>query len=409
MSLINQVLREVDQRQGSGAAGSTNAHVQPSSPPRRTRRRPLLAMLVIGVAGAALAGWWLVERSGVAPSSGAQTAMGQPTANPEQRPAVDDAAAAGAPSRSTHSAASPERPASDRADSDQVVEAVPSPPVQTGTENEAAAPTDHAETTAPGDTELAVVAPETGSVLQPGSAEIAAPTTLPSAVSPELSTSQDRQHPSAAVAAAGAPAADSEPADSGRISIRRADRPAQAADPFEEAQRALSRGQTGLAEERLQDLLANQPGNVEARRLLATVMIAGGRRSAAEEILQQGLEQTSAPALAGLLARLLVEQDELDRALTVLEAHAPQLTADINYHLLYAALLRQAGRHAGALAQYQTLTQAAPASAAAWVGLGASHEALGNPDAARVAYQQATRLDPPDLAAFARSRLRALH
>lgn len=427
MSLINQVLREVDQRHAHAPPGAPSAagHARPA--PARSQRRPLLLLALAGLAGAALAGWWLNAPTAPPASPAVQAATEPAAAGYAQGFSSDKVAQAEtapaptpAPAQTSVSpeptSASPEPTsagAGAQAAADARTEAAASGAALASIDS--ARPSDPLAPQAAGDTELAAVTTETAAPAgaQPAaiSTPVPAPTrpssaaaALPVPVLPALADAQQRQADQAAAAAADA----AESAASGQISIRRADRPAHADDPFQAAQRALARGQSGLAEQRLQELLAAQAGHVEARRLLAMLLIAGGRRSAAEETLQQGLAQTSAPALAGLLARLLADRDQLDQALAVLEAHAPALAGDVEYHLLYAALLRQAGRHAEALAHYQSLTRVAPASAAAWVGLGASHEALEQPDAARAAYQQAVRLDQPELAAFARSRLRAL-
>lgn len=417
MSLINQVLREVDQRQGAAPVDAPTAATPTGAAVPRARRRALLVAGLVGLIGAALAGWWLTEQRGDSP--GLARTEPEPAlieAEPELQ-TISTAAAQAAPARSLAVADPAARV--DPAPSDPVpADPLPTDPMPSTIEDQTARPAEHTENAAANRPAVAAAAPEVDSASQaeqqasmestpvqppaaPAAQSMAASPAVPGApAQPQESTTRPAQ--------AGAGQTGSEPPDSGHISIRRADRPAHAVDPFEEAQRALARGQSGLAEERLRELLASQPGHVEARRLLATLLIAGGRATAAREVLQQGLEQASTPALAGLLARLLVEQDQLDQALAVMQAHAPEQVTDIDYHLLHAALLRQAGRHAEALAHYQSLAQVAPTSAAAWVGLGASHEALDEPEAARAAYQQAVRMDQPELAAFARSRLRAL-
>jgi len=392
VSLINDVLRDLDKRQ----TAAPTARQQEPAPAAPRAGRPAGRTLTVAVVLVALAvplGWWLLPGTEQPASTAAppQTrsldrpaaeAPAQPTPEPKVLAAVQDSSAPdGAGSR---------------------VSPAP-PPAPAGTDNTA---------------DPAASAP--GAAAEPAREAHqaqAAPPEAPSPVSPpdlpvlaRAAPQIPAQAPAPAEPAA-ASAAEPMPRETGdsRISIRRADRPGNQPDPFAEARRALGRGQQRLAEDRLRGLLADQPDHLEARHLLATVLASSGRGPAAVRLLEEGLQQHSAPTLAGLLGRLLAESGETARALSVLETHAPDIDRAPDYHLLHAALLRQAGDHAAARDRYLAITRATPTSAAAWMGLAASHEALGETDAARAAYQQTLRHDRAELAAFARSRLRVLN
>lgn len=401
MSLINQVLREVDQRQG---AGSPNASIQPgaAAPAPRLRSRRLwpvpAALLVLSVA----LSWWWFAQTGEPSHPAAELASPQPPAlaQPQPAPRPEPAAETG---QATSTALLDPAPA-------EINPPEPAPtagtlPVHAAADiGRRAAPPESARAPSP---DTSPPEPSPAAVPEPAETAQATITERP-AITPRPSSTTPAAPPQRPAAGAAAEVDSAEP-PAAQISIQRADRPTRAADPLEEAQRALSRGQTGLAEERLRELLGAQAEHIEGRRLLATMLAASGRRPAALALLEEGLALHPSAPLAGLLGRLLAEGGELERALSVLAAHAPALGEDIDYHLLHAALLRQAGRHTEARDQYQALTRLVPANAAAWVGLAASHEALGQVDAARTAYQQALRLDQAELAAFARARLRALN
>ena len=407
MSLINQVLREVDQRQG---AGSSNASIQPgaAAPAPRRRGRPLwpalAALLVLSVPLA----WWWLGQPGEPSRPAAELAAPQPPALAQPLPAPRPE-----PAAETRQATSttPLDPAPAEISPPEPAPAAGTLPAQAAADiGNQAAPPESARAPNP---DTSPAEPSPAAVAEPAATTAPAETaqatlTEPPAITPMPALTTPAAPPQRPAAGAAAEVDSADP-PAAQISIQRADRPTRAADPLEEAQRALSRGQTGLAEERLRELLGAQAEHIEARRLLATLLAASGRRPAAVALLEEGLALQSSAALAGLLGRLLAEGGELQPALTVLATHAPALDDNIDYHLLHAALLRQAGRHTEARDQYQTLTRLAPANAAAWVGLGASHEALGQADAARMAYQQALRLDQAELAAFARARLRALN
>lgn len=214
------------------------------------------------------------------------------------------------------------------------------------------------------------------------------------------------------------PARDEEPDDASperdsgsgpRISIQRAGQPRES-DPLERARRALANGRADLAESRLRGLVDRRPGLSEAWELLATLLIERNRHAAAAALLERGLERAEDPAgLAALLARLQLEAGNARRAGNVLERYAPPLADAPDYHLLLAAAHRQAGRHEAAAEHYRRLGEMFPGRAAAWIGLGVSLEALEQPDSARDAYERAVAGGDARAARFARERLSVLN
>lgn len=193
------------------------------------------------------------------------------------------------------------------------------------------------------------------------------------------------------------------------ISIRRSGTDDAAADPLAAAKRLLARGQVQRAESRLRQLVAQKPGLGEAHELLASTLIRRGRYEAAIPVLENGLSQANESApLAALLGRLLIERGEVARARSILEAHVPPLTEAPDYHLLLAAVHRQAGDHEQAAAHYRNLSEVLPRNGAVWIGLGASLESLERPHEAASAYNRALDSGDERAARFARGRLAAL-
>lgn len=252
----------------------------------------------------------------------------------------------------------------------------------------------------------------------------AGPEQSPRAAPPSEDRQAESTRPDAASSAAprpDSPAPDSEMVaqrDDGRASGREADddivirrsgnggEPIAGEDPLESAKRALGRGQRGLAESKLKRLLDDRPENVNARLLLARLYIENGRPRSAGELLEEGLETGSENSgIAALYGRLLLEQDRVATARTVLDEHAPPVQSDPDYHLLLAMAHRRAGDQEAAIAAYRRLTETSPGLGAAWVGLGVSLEAQGDTLGARTAYQRATGGDDRRAAAFARQRL----
>lgn len=174
------------------------------------------------------------------------------------------------------------------------------------------------------------------------------------------------------------------------------------------ARRALARGQDELARQQLESRLAQAPGDTEARLLLAQVHQQAGRAATAGRLLEAGLDQSDPAPIAASLARQLLERDQSERARDLLLAHAHCKETDADYQLLLGAALRQNGQHEQALALYQSLAELHPRRGQAWIGLGSTLETLNQPQAARSAYQRALQADDPRAIAFARSRLFAL-
>lgn len=197
----------------------------------------------------------------------------------------------------------------------------------------------------------------------------------------------------------------SAPNPAARIEIQRAATISD--DPVDQALRAISRGQFGLAQSHLNDHLAEQPGDVRARLLSAEVLVSQQRPGAARQLLETGLDPASAQDIAPALARLLQSDDPV-QARQILLRHPPEPSGARDYHLLLAALHRQVGAHDEAADLYRRLTEINPDHAVAWVGLGSSLESLGEPEKARSAYQTAAIVDDARLGAFARQRLAAL-
>jgi MSHA biogenesis protein MshN len=193
------------------------------------------------------------------------------------------------------------------------------------------------------------------------------------------------------------------------ISIERADEQ-RSRNEIERARRAFAAHRYGQAESMLRALLEHNPADDEARELLATQLIRRDRHRRAITVLEDGLDAASDPArFARRLGRLFMELGNPARARDLLEGHAPDIDQDPDFHQLLAAAYRQAGDHASAEAAYRQLTLRTPQRSAAWIGLGASLESLDRPQDAHDAYRQALDThDDPRAIRFARQRLRAL-
>jgi hypothetical protein len=204
-------------------------------------------------------------------------------------------------------------------------------------------------------------------------------------------------------AALGPAAGDSAPA------VRRS--ASSEADPQADLARAatlIARGRATEAKELLTALLARQPAHVDARATLAALQAEAGDRRAALATLLAGAsldpQRFALPA-----AQLQNELGDTAGARQTLE-RVPTARRSGAQHALAAGLALAAQQPAAAIAAYQRALVTDDANAVWWVGLALAHEADGNALAAREAFARAGRspaLDA-DLRAFVAQRLAAL-
>ncbi len=161
------------------------------------------------------------------------------------------------------------------------------------------------------------------------------------------------------------------------------------------------------AESMFRAALVVESGDAEIWGYLYSVLSRTSRPEAAEQALQQGLVAADEPApLAKLYARMLLDRGKKDAAVSILRIHRPLAASDIEYDSFLAALLQQQGRYAEAGEIYETLLTVDPGSASIWIGLAMSHDSLGNREDALAAFERALTagsLKPP-LARYARRR-----
>ncbi|TVR95787.1 MAG: hypothetical protein EA418_06950 [Wenzhouxiangellaceae bacterium] len=191
------------------------------------------------------------------------------------------------------------------------------------------------------------------------------------------------------------------------IRIERVDRDASTPAALS-ARRALSRGQEDLARQQLESHLEQAPEDHEARLLLARMHQRSDRADQAYQLLEAGLSQAEPGPIAAALARLMLADNQAEPAVELLLQHAESMDGDVDYQLLLAAAFRQSGADEQALILYHGLSQSIPERGQVWIGLGSSLEALNRPQDARAAYLQALHADDARAIAFARSRLAAL-
>lgn len=155
--------------------------------------------------------------------------------------------------------------------------------------------------------------------------------------------------------------------------------------------------------------LAEDAEHAPARQATAALLIEMHRFDEAEDVLSQGVALTPVALPSTLaLARLKVERGATPAALDLLLSHAEIGEHSAEYQGFLAALLNRAGRRDEAIDRYQVATRLAPNEARWWAGLGIVLEAEGKNALARDAYMRARELPslPGDLAKYIEQRLR---
>lgn len=116
------------------------------------------------------------------------------------------------------------------------------------------------------------------------------------------------------------------------------------------------------------------------------------------------------PTLALMLARLQAERHDVNAAADTLKLALPAATRNAEYLGFHAAILQRAGRHGEATEQFGAALRLAPANSVWWMGLGISLAAAGQNDAAREAFMRAktTGALPAEAGQYVELRLRQL-
>lgn len=180
---------------------------------------------------------------------------------------------------------------------------------------------------------------------------------------------------------------------------------------FRKATALLHQSRPAEAQEGFQAALAAFPGHHAARQGLVGLLVDARRYGEAERILQEGL--ALAPAQAGFamtLARLQVDRGDALQATATLRKGLEHTQGSADYLAFLAALLQRQGRHEEAIEQFRGALRMQPAAGVWWLGLGISLQAVNRGAEAQDAYGRARASGSlsPELAAFAEQRLKQL-
>lgn len=181
----------------------------------------------------------------------------------------------------------------------------------------------------------------------------------------------------------------------------------RAENAYRQAYASLQQGRMGEAEEGLRQVLQIDPRHAAARQGLAALLVESKHLDRAEQVLQQGLElQPGHTGYAMTLARVQVERGDVAAALATLQRNPPN-AENAEYHGFLAALLQRAERHKEAIEHYQSALNLNPAAGQWLLGLGISLQADNQTAKAAEIFRRAKQSNiSPELKAFAEQRLK---
>lgn len=168
----------------------------------------------------------------------------------------------------------------------------------------------------------------------------------------------------------------------------------KAVDYFDDGLQMYHSGNGSDAADLFNDALKIEPGHIDARSMLVSLMMEEGNRYRAAELLKGGLAiHPGQHEWTVTFAHILVEQGKLGAAVDILQRQPPKLADNLEYHAFLAALLQQQGKHEAATDSYRQLLDRKANNGVWWMGLGISLQALAKTSDAGLAYRKALR-DP---------------
>jgi MSHA biogenesis protein MshN len=182
----------------------------------------------------------------------------------------------------------------------------------------------------------------------------------------------------------------------------------RAENAYREAATLVRQGRVQEAQKNLQQALVDQPAHLQARLMYARLLQSDGRIPQAQVVLSEGVQLLpQAFPLYAALAQMQLMGRQHEQAVATLERGLPAAGNDAAYHALLATALQQQARHADAIDHYVIALRQQPDSSNWLVGLGISLQAQGNKQGAAEAYERAIELGlPAALSQFANERLR---
>jgi len=403
MSLINQMLQELDARRGDTAGAAPHGgHIRAVPEQRAIHPAWWLALGLAIVLAGVLA--WLLLRPAAAPAS--QPLKQPPKQHSRLAPAASQVSAQDAGRDSGQEKAAPASearlqgqampPASPDSIALPAVPAVPAGAAPPGDAKPSPAPAvapAPAELPDPAKQETVLEAPPPIAAIRPMPAAPAKPVSAPAPPRPKASA------PTPA-----APAAIHK-------QVKEFTPRQRAENAYRNAILLLQQGKTAEAIEGLELALKLDPKQLGTREALIGALLEQKHNDDAARIAREGLAlDVGQPALAMILARLQLDKGGLHQALETLQRSLSYAVDNADYQAFLAALLQRDERHKEAVEHYLQALRLAPRNGVWWMGLGISLQAEHRLPEAADAFKRAkaTNALSPELLAFVDGRLHDL-
>jgi MSHA biogenesis protein MshN len=354
MSLINQMLQDLDARRAAHGVGADLPNdVRPLPPPLASRLPLILGGVVLLVAAAGLALYlWETRSDAAQPPPPAVPVVAAPPPRAPPAPAAEHAVPAEAP---------PVEPApaavglQELGGSLRLSEFI-KPPAEKPRESKPVAASAVAEK---------AVAAASKAVVEHGQSEAAERPRPPPAEKPVKAPSIERSDPVASTR----DRADAE---------------------YRKALAAVNQGQLAEAVDGLRNALRIDALHVATRQLLVKLLLEASRPDEAMQVLHEGLQgQPAQLGWAMSLARLQVDRSNLAGAWQTLDYSQPAAGNNADYQGFAAHVLQRLGRNREAAERYQAATRLSPGDGRWWLGLGLALDAEGRSGEAREALLRA--------------------
>lgn len=183
----------------------------------------------------------------------------------------------------------------------------------------------------------------------------------------------------------------------------------RAESDYRKALAKLEQGRIAEAMEGLRHALWQDPLHGPSRQVLVRLLLDAKRPDEAALVLQEGLPgQPGQIGWAMTLARLQVDRGDLAGAAQTLDHTLPAAAGNADYQGFMAHVLQRLGRNSEAAEHYQAATRLAPGDGRWWLGLGLVLEADGRSAEARAALLRAKSAAnlSAELAALVEQKLR---